>query len=199
MGLTQSQPTPVPIKITKRQILTDKNDDAKLYNKEYNILIVGDRKVGKSVIVEQLTQGNKFRESAPYVKTLNIAKSKVAFDTQQDTNTNKFLVNISDVGDVEESDLIDDFNKTKYDACVIVFDIRDKISCDNTKYWYQFVKKTYPDIMIKFMCTHQDEISVNTNKYKYLPMDVIKSQGFYGFTPLDDHILFSMFESIIQN
>lgn len=158
--------------------------------KEYNLLIVGDRKIGKSQLIQQWKYGEVLTNE--YKQTEGIETSKLAFNT----NKGKYIFNISEIGNTDENDLNVLLKDKKYDACLIVYDSTEYMTKASVQYWYKNIKELYPSINTT-ICSTKNNLKTNS----YLPFNTItfnfRQYYSYNYTDTVTNLSNNMFGKIL--
>ena len=104
------------------------------YNDKYNIIIMGDEKVGKTTLLKNLME-LKFK---PYFRIIGndaINKDIKNVSLEYTPNENEiYLIKIWNYCHISDKQLINDF-MSKADAFVIIYSVTDKKSFDNIDKW----------------------------------------------------------------
>lgn len=107
---------------------------------DLNILLVGDRGVGKSTYIKRHLNG-EFEKN--YIPTLNTNSTKLAFNT----SIGKITFNIWEC--VEQENIYDYTSIYKdAEAAIIMFDVTSRTSYKSFSFWYDSIRKICPRIPV---------------------------------------------------
>jgi GTP-binding nuclear protein Ran len=120
----------------------------------YNILIVGDNKVGKSTFITRHRTGEFI--------TTHIPSKPLEYHTLNfNTTAGKVTLNITETADYENIPFISDIH-----GAIIMFSLTDLSTHSRIKDWHQDIREIFPDIPI-VLCGNKCE-----EKERMLPKDI---------------------------
>lgn len=117
------------------------NDERKIMDRTYKVLVVGDGGVGKSTLIHRHVTGEF---ESKYIATMGVEVHPLTFSTTDGNLT----LNLWDCAGQEKFRGLDKGYYIGADAAILMFDVTSRTTYNNLEFWYNRIREICPYIPI---------------------------------------------------